>query len=67
MKDDKDIIIKQVLSTDGSFEHLELWQGSQCIKLGLGNTDLQTVVRSYQWNNLRQVIDKVADSINTYK
>lgn len=59
----QDITIKQVLNPEGTIEHLELWQGSQHIKVSLGNTDLDNKKRLYKWNNLVRVVETIKENL----
>lgn len=60
----EDITIKEILDSQGDFNHLELWKGKNCIKISLQGTHIDSLYHSYKWANLKDVINKIQERLD---
>jgi hypothetical protein len=57
------IIVKQVLDESGTFNHLELWQGNQHIKVSLASTVLDSGHHTWKWDNIKKIVDEMKPTV----
>lgn len=58
----KDITFKQVLDTNGNFQHLEVIQGDNVVTIKFGNTFAQGH-HTYVWSVFKETVDRLADKV----